>query len=275
MRIWRLRSFSLEHRDQSTLLANNQGAALVTVVILSALIMSGVLMLISQAKLFIDRRAARNLRILRDYEFTSEMKFVIAQPNCGIEDLSSGSSLSPSGGGTFSLSKTIYPILLGITAPSLGATNSVLKVGSQYLSLKINSIAIGPFNPKLYKEMYDPSSSEGQAFKSINGMSVGYVAKGVENNYLASLSVGVSSKYNQSSTPMIATFPVLVKVQNSKIVSCQSLGFHASTMSICEQLSGNFDEENMSCDLPATTSPGSGMICPVNNSCGADNQYVM
>jgi|GEM_PF-4695151 len=270
-----LKSFSLEEQDHKSLLINTQGVALVTVVTLSAVILIGVFMLFSQAKLFIDRRAMRNLRILRDHEFTSEMKFIIAQPNCGIEDLSSGNLLTSSGGVTFSVNGTTYPILQGITAPSLGTTNNVLRAGSQYLSLKIDSISIGPFNPKLYKDMYDPSTSEGQAFKSISGMSVKFVQKGVDSNYLASLSIRVSSKYNQNSVPMLAMFPVFVKVQDNKIVSCQSVGFLATTRSICQQLSGNFDEENMSCDLPSVTSSGNSMICAMNDFCGTDIQYKM
>jgi hypothetical protein len=263
---------SIEESNHSSLLANDQGIALVTVVILSAVIFTAVLMLVNQAKLSIDRRGMRNLRILRDHEFTSEMKFILSQANCGIEDLRFG-GLTPSGG-VFSTSAASYPIALGITGPSLGTTNNVLRAGSQYLALKIDAISIGPFNPKLYKDMYDPSSQEGQAFKSVSGMSVGYVAKG-GGNYLASLSIIASSKYNQSSTPMLTSFPVLVQIENNNIVSCRSLNFLALTMSLCDELAGNFDEENMLCELPSSNSIGNSMICKVNDDCDVDIQYQM
>jgi len=103
---------------------NSRGGALLTILGLSMAILIGILGLFSQGKLFVDRRTARNARMLRDNRLSSEMKYILSKPNCGIVDLEAANLTQSSG---LSLMAT-YPVQQGLRSDLLGPVDDILKV---------------------------------------------------------------------------------------------------------------------------------------------------
>ena len=225
---------------------NSRGGALLTVLGISMAILMIILGLFSQGKLFIDRRSARHAKVLRDNRLSSEMKYILSKPNCGIVDLDAA-NLNPSSG--LSLTAT-YPLQQGLRSDLLGPTNDILKVGSKYLKFKINNIEVGPFDPRLYQNMHGPTSLEGLDLKTLTVMNRQYVPTGSIDDYLASLNIEVSlddASTKANKVPLLSSFAVIVKMQGGQIKGCRSVSSVAKVEEICDKLGGSWDSAAFVC----------------------------
>lgn len=254
---------------------NSRGGALLYVLGIAMAILIIILGLFTQSKLFIDRRSARSARVLRDNRLSSEIKYILSKPNCGIVDLDAGNLTSSS---SLSLTAT-YPVQQGLRSDLLGPSNDILKVGSKYLKFKINNIDVGPFDPRLYQNMHGPTSLEGLDLKTSSVMNRQYIPTGSMDDYLASLNVEVSlddASTKANKVPLLSSFAVIVKMQGGQIKGCRSVSSVAKVEEICDKLGGSWDSSAFTCTTNQKRT-GSGVLetCSYNNICNADPQFVI
>lgn len=255
--------------ESKTLMAfgNNArgGSTLVVLgVALSFAVIAAVLLF--QGRSFIDRMTFRSAEILKDVQFENEIKFILSQPNCGIVDLDSG-TLARSGplAGSFEIVEGLRSDLLG--------GSEVLKKDSIYRKFDLVKIYVSEFDPKYYSRIHGAASAEGLFFKDISGMNREFVRLGATDDYLASLNV-ISKMEGKIGGHFLSSFAVIVKIENNRIESCRSVNTLGFLAVMCEKAGGNWDFESFTCVLEPNVAAGVSQVCPMNERCNADVQFV-
>jgi|GEM_PF-5412193 len=238
---------------------NEKGMTLVEIMVASSIL---IFVIMGAMNAFIEVKKQQVLTEAKEdsASLSDELAALVKSTGCGVVKLTADSNANiPVATNFFTTTGTIT--LNGLAGVD-GLSNGQIQLikDQKYGKLKIDSIEIGP-----RRLPQSPS-----VVQYIKRNTISYFASIiVKYKNITGASNGLTEEVRQN---VVLT----LSADNQKIINCSSLEQFSANVEVCESLGGNWSDEDSTCSLSKTEGGGvDNMICPVNNACGADEQYKM